>query len=492
MAFINGKEVLFQSHIHINRDAKVYSNVDSYNVGDIVLYKEKYYTPLNNATVGIEPTDTAYWQSINELSADLARTRKAIIGRGGEIPLNSGLKDFPEAIYNIPADASLAYQTDESSAYRKIVPEGAEKYAQIGRIGGMTYKTKNLMVYPYQHTTRTHNGIAYTDNGDGTITANGTADGNSYFEFCYTWGKCYLPSGDYYFSGCASGGSSSSYYINIAFKNADGETIFDNFDTGAGRAISLTETAVKIYCRLIISSGTTITNLVFKPMLNSGASTLPFEQYYEGLRNSKVSSLTSNGTSGETISTLDIPETVKSKDGYGEGVNNTYYDYLEWRNGRCYFVRTCTKLVFDGTEGWYTGSFGKESQFFALEKIPLGISTTAGLMNGYDKTTIGSSTTSVGWHLLIQANPILRIRPTNVLTDFPTLADWKAHLAERYQNGNPLEFVYALAEPVEEDITDLITSDNFIEVEGGGSIEFVNEYEHSVPSTVNYIVKVGT
>jgi hypothetical protein len=63
------------------------------------------------------------------LKKSLRSARKAIIGRGGEISLTAGFKDLSDAIYKIPADASLAYQVDDSVAYRKIVPSGAEEFA---------------------------------------------------------------------------------------------------------------------------------------------------------------------------------------------------------------------------------------------------------------------------------------------------------------------------------------------------------------------------
>ena len=46
----------------------------------------------------------------------LRSARRAILGRGGEISATAGLKDLPEAIYKIPADASLAYRSDDSVA----------------------------------------------------------------------------------------------------------------------------------------------------------------------------------------------------------------------------------------------------------------------------------------------------------------------------------------------------------------------------------------
>lgn len=48
---------------------------------------------------------------------------------------------------------------------------------------GVTLKRygKNLLPYPYSDTTKTVNGITFTDNGDGSVTISGTANDNAYF-----------------------------------------------------------------------------------------------------------------------------------------------------------------------------------------------------------------------------------------------------------------------------------------------------------------------
>lgn len=45
----------------------------------------------------------------------------------------------------------------------------------------LTAYGKNLIPYPYRNTTKTTNGITFTDNGDGSVTANGTATAKAYF-----------------------------------------------------------------------------------------------------------------------------------------------------------------------------------------------------------------------------------------------------------------------------------------------------------------------
>lgn len=81
---------------------------------------------------------------IDKTIAHLRDTRMAIWGKGGDINLTCGLKDLPNAIWSIPADASLAFQVDNSIAYEKIVPAKAEEYAYVSKIGGLTTQENNL------------------------------------------------------------------------------------------------------------------------------------------------------------------------------------------------------------------------------------------------------------------------------------------------------------------------------------------------------------
>jgi hypothetical protein len=77
---------------------------------------------------------------LNNTKHYLRESRKAILGRGGEISEKAGLKDIPEAVWSIPADTSLAFREDSEVAYEKVVPVGAEEYALVKSLGGMTYK----------------------------------------------------------------------------------------------------------------------------------------------------------------------------------------------------------------------------------------------------------------------------------------------------------------------------------------------------------------
>lgn len=101
--------------------------------------------------------------------------------------------------------------------------------------------------------TTTIKGIAFTNNGDGTITANGTATGEANFILS----SSYLSSGThkYLLSGCPSGGTTTTYFMSG----------ISGRDYGTGAILSGTGTASNIVCT--IANGAMASNIIFKPQL---------------------------------------------------------------------------------------------------------------------------------------------------------------------------------------------------------------------------------
>lgn len=149
-----------------------------------------------------------------------------------------------------------------------------EPYANICPIEGhdsitLTRAGKNLIPYPYYQTTRTVNGVTITDNGDGTLTANGTAtaDGEAFVCSSRTVAGFMLPIGDYMLTGCPSSGSTSSYYIRIG-RTVNGALQWYGNDAGNGFTFSVTEAdAPYILVSIYIRKGATLNNLKFSPMI---------------------------------------------------------------------------------------------------------------------------------------------------------------------------------------------------------------------------------
>ena len=139
----------------------------------------------------------------------------------------------------------------------------------------MIVSGKNLLTYPYNETTKTVNGITFTDNGDGTITANGTATADAAFMMDRNFG--FEKEGNYFLSGCPSGGGLDSFYINW-YQNHTGVTQKNYNDYGSGRIIPYQHIfSENNSLAIVIIAGATVENLVFRPQLELGDTATEYE-----------------------------------------------------------------------------------------------------------------------------------------------------------------------------------------------------------------------
>lgn len=137
------------------------------------------------------------------------------------------------------------------------------------------YVTGKNLFYTQNSANKTHNGITFTDNGDGTITANGTATGDAYVEL-----SSYLHyNGPFIYTGNPSGSSSSTYRTQARWRNFDNTWGDWGYINGASGNINANH-ATGFRIRLQIKSGVTVGNIVFKPMLRPASDTdNTFEPY---------------------------------------------------------------------------------------------------------------------------------------------------------------------------------------------------------------------
>ena len=124
-------------------------------------------------------------------------------------------------------------------------------------------KVNVLPLEYYDGNNKILSGITFTVNNDGSITANGTAEETVNFYISYD--QLILHEGEYTFTGCPSGGASSSYRMRIA----DHAISILASDYGNGANLNITkkylETPLRIYIQ--IAAGTTVENITFRPKL---------------------------------------------------------------------------------------------------------------------------------------------------------------------------------------------------------------------------------
>lgn len=128
---------------------------------------------------------------------------------------------------------------------------------------------ENLIPYPYARTTQTINGVTFTDNGDGTITINGTATANAWYPFStLSKSTIYATSGIFYLAGCPSGGNAATKYNMGATVYNDRTTVFSFDEVGNGKTVDLNSyTFTSISVNFTVREGVTVNNLTFRPLL---------------------------------------------------------------------------------------------------------------------------------------------------------------------------------------------------------------------------------
>ena len=165
---------------------------------------------------------------------------------------------------------------------------------------------KNLL--PNNATTTTINGITFTVNSDGTIKANGTASGGNATLVMYK--GLFEGYEGYLFTGCPSGGGGSTYFM--AIEESGGNYQIFGRDNGEGGILSgQGSTVCNAYIR--INNGTTVSNLVFKPMLRDVR--IASDEYVPRLKSRMIvkEDITVSLTSGAYTYT------------YPDGITNTEY-----------------------------------------------------------------------------------------------------------------------------------------------------------------------
>lgn len=120
---------------------------------------------------------------------------------------------------------------------------------------------KNLL--KVASTTQTVNGVTFTVNDDQTITVNGTASATITYVIAPNAQAILIPDGTYVLSGCPSGGGATTFdlrwYLYSSGKSA--------YDQGSGASVAKDGNTTSSNVAIVIKSGVTANNLVFKPMV---------------------------------------------------------------------------------------------------------------------------------------------------------------------------------------------------------------------------------
>ena len=160
-----------------------------------------------------------------------------------------------EKLNTADVDSALS-STSTNPVQNKVVQAPIARLVDAG--------AKNLL--KITGTSQTINGVIFTVNDDGTVTANGTNNSTSSATFVIMpyQEADKIPNGSYRLTGCPSDGSSTTYdlrwYLYSPGKSA--------YDTGNGAVVEKNGTATGSGgIAIVVKAGQTVDNVIFRPMI---------------------------------------------------------------------------------------------------------------------------------------------------------------------------------------------------------------------------------
>ena len=404
-----------------------------------------------------------------KLQNNLARCRNAVLQKGGTVGSAVAFDNLPQEILTIPSEGNQYILEDNSAtAFRKDIPSGVESYIKLKSIGGMTYKRirlDNLISSP-KTVSETFTGAVYQYHYLNAVLLDSTTDAVELKPNVEYAIKLNLKADAPMLNGFIG-----AVYIN-------GEMFFAH-STGADEwrfTVPDTIYAGNLTCEYEFQTDAESITVTYSPVLAE------VTDNYE-LVDTKVTAIRSYSADGILKVNYLIPEALQ---GSGKGVAG-YYDTTDFENGKD--IKKTETYVFTGNEGWTSYTSGV---------LPSGAYCYWNA-NGKPNGKIGAFTSvcdrfenmDKAWDYAPYTGVYSDHHTLNrvyFVTSKPTVDEWKAYLAEQYTNGTPVTLTYALAEPIETDLTETIG--NIIEIEEGGFLEFVNDDSKAVPSSISYLRRI--
>lgn len=251
-------------------------------------------------------------------------------------------------------------------------------------------------------------GVTWTITPDGTVTANGTANGTTY----YNSDKFSLPAGTYTIS------AMSHFRISILNKDADGAMIATQ---AVGRPHTFTVENDIQNATLFFAASGTLDNVSAKPQIEKGATATAYSPYANIRPIKGRDSVTITRQEDNQVITLNMSETV-----YSGEVDAVTGDGKETRK----------TLTLDGT----TNKFTQRDRYWNLPQ-----NSAPGIADSYDTTCSHFPANTFGGNL---RGKYLYTTAQLMSKYFPDANALNAYLVAQYAAGSPVQVYYNLTEPV--------------------------------------------
>lgn len=297
----------------------------TYSPKDIVVYNNILYvakTRNNNSQPDINPQDWEVFMTIPRAKVIVSPTE----------PLPGALDVGGEwwkidAIYNTVESNTSSVTADDSST------DIIESISAYGNVSQVQSTGAQLLIYPFLNTTKTQDGITFTDNGDGSITINGTSTSTTDVSFALESSTApnasefreSLLGKNLVLSGNPVGGYKTGLFCQIWNYDSNNSIAVDN---NQGVEFTFTNASAGFNITIGVRPGTTVNNVIFFPMLNIGNTATTWEPY----------------TDGQSTPSPDYPSSIR---GFGYSSNLLSFD--EWYN---ILMLNSNKGITRGTATW--------------------------------------------------------------------------------------------------------------------------------------------
>lgn len=398
------------------------------------------------------------------------------------------------ALWKLNQGVSYEFQTDDTEAYQKMVPSGA-KMANVKSIGGKTI-VWNQLANPMD--TSVFNGIDITKNDDNSNDFHGTISNTAtYNDFSVTKSVLFKRDGRKYLIkknknismqwGIDGYGTSTNGNINSFLFTANKGTDWSTeiiIAASKGDVLDISGLYINVF------DLTQMFGVENEPTIEEFESMFPADYYpYNAgeLMSAPVNEVIYLDTKNQETS-YPIPQAILDLDGYGDGVTDNVYNYVDWENKK--YHKRVGKVDLGTVNDFILGkplNDGSGNVFYFT-----------GRESGFKKNGKAIS------NKLIYSIPLsgqwedLKLNETYIDSGcYVVVAHNVSTLDEFKQAMSGVILYYELAEEQITDISDLIgdTLQEPIEVEAGGSLTFQNthgaNYRVPVPNTVEYTVKLS-
>lgn len=347
------------------------------------------------------------------------------------------------------ADVSKAAPASWDGTYDDVMGVAA-----TGKGKQQTYSGVQLLNTPAIRQSAAQNGINWTVNADGSVTASGVSTETSFWGEAVSFDKSkllYLPAGQYCFTGSA--GQVGVYFFGYYDDGIRTPEIYVSI--GSYNTYVFSQPVWITVQAYVSGAGKTVEETIY-PMIVAGSTPTAYEPYVGGKPSpspdypqplvAAEGTLTASGRTGTAPTTVTLP-VLRAIPGTDIRDTLAYIGGGQWQ-----VTRRVGVVQLTGTETWTVGGQYREDKmdwYYVSARLADAVdsSDAACACTHYRHGIIANNTTTQGAGIVWQA---IRVRYGDPPDGTNT---WKAFLAAQAAAGDPVTIWYALATPTTETLT---------------------------------------